>query len=76
MIASGHYHAHHSIQLEQQLLLNVASVGRKRGAQSAFTMMDYTDGRWNVQQFQVPYDAELLAQPRTNVVFHTLINAL
>ncbi|MEP7188282.1 MAG: metallophosphoesterase family protein [Roseiflexaceae bacterium] len=62
VIAYGHYHAHHIIQLDQQLLLNVASVGMKRGAQSAFTMLDYTDGRWSVQQHQVPYDAALLAQ--------------
>jgi hypothetical protein len=25
-------------------------------------MLDYTDDRWNIQQYQVPYDAELLAQ--------------
>jgi len=62
VIAYGHYHAHHTIQLDQQLLLNVASVGMKRGAQSAFTMLDYTDGRWSIQQYQVPYDADLLAQ--------------
>jgi predicted phosphodiesterase len=62
VIAYGHYHAHHIIQLDQQLLVNVASVGMKRGAQSAFTMLDYIDGRWNIQQYQVPYDAELLAQ--------------
>jgi len=62
VIAYGHYHAHHIIHLDQQLLLNVASVGMKRGAQSAFTILDYSDDRWNIQQYQVPYDAELLAK--------------
>jgi predicted phosphodiesterase len=62
VIAYGHYHVHHIIHLDQQLLLNVASVGMKRGALSAFTMLEYSDDRWTIQQYQVPYDAELLAQ--------------
>jgi predicted phosphodiesterase len=56
VIAYGHYHALHVIHLDGRLLLNVASVGMKRGGQSALTMLEYSSGRWSVQQYQVPYD--------------------
>jgi predicted phosphodiesterase len=56
VVAYGHYHAHHVLHLDGKLLLNVASVGMKRGGQSALTLLEYTDERWNVQQYQVPYD--------------------
>lgn len=56
VIAYGHYHAHHVIHLDGRLLINVASVGMKRGGQSALTMLTFTHGRWSVQQYQVPYD--------------------
>ncbi len=57
VIAYGHYHAHHTIHLDRRILLNVASVGMKRGHLSAFTLLEYADERWTVQQFQVPYEA-------------------
>jgi predicted phosphodiesterase len=58
VIAYGHYHAHHVIQLDGRLLLNVASVGMKRGGLSALTMLEWAHERWTVQQYQVPYDVE------------------
>jgi predicted phosphodiesterase len=61
VIAYGHYHAHHLIQLDQRILINVASVGMKRGGQSALTILDYKDGRWTIQQLQIPYDTHELA---------------
>ncbi len=58
IIAYGHYHAHHVIPLDGKLLINVASVGMQRNGagQSAFTILEYADERWTVQQYQVPYD--------------------
>lgn len=61
VIAYGHYHAHHIMHLDQRILINVASVGMKRGGQSGLTILDYADDRWTVQQFQIPYDTERLA---------------
>ncbi|HEU5015504.1 MAG TPA: metallophosphoesterase family protein [Roseiflexaceae bacterium] len=58
VVAYGHYHAHHIVPLDHKLLVNVASVGMKRGAQSAFTMLEYADERWTIQQYQTPYDTE------------------
>jgi predicted phosphodiesterase len=62
VIAYGHYHAHHIIHLDQRPLVNVASVGMKRGGQSGLTLIDYHDDRLSLQQFQIPYDTERLAQ--------------
>jgi putative phosphoesterase len=58
VVAYGHYHAHHVIPLDKKLLINVASIGMQRNGfgQSAFTILEYADDRWNVQQHQVPYD--------------------
>ncbi len=58
VVAYGHYHAHHVISLNNKLLIIVASVGMQRNgnAQSALTILEYGDDRWNVQQYQVPYD--------------------
>ena len=62
VVAYGHYHAHHIVPLDYKLLINVASVGMKRGGQSAFTMLEYADERWTIQQYQVPYDTEQFAR--------------
>ncbi len=58
IVAYGHYHAHHVIPLDSKLLINVASVGMSRGnaGASAFTLLEYADDRWTVQQYQVPFD--------------------
>lgn len=60
VIAYGHYHNHHVISLDQKLLLNVASVGMRKGGHSAFTIIDDSKGRLVVQQYQVPYDTDVL----------------
>ncbi len=64
VIAYGHYHAHHVIPLDNKVLINVASVGMQRNGngQSAFTILEYADDRWNVQQYQVPYDVRAFEQ--------------
>lgn len=62
VIAYGHYHAHHVLQLDQKLLINVASVGMTYGKPSAFTILDYTDERLSIQQYQVPYDTDAFAR--------------
>ncbi len=56
LVAYGHYHAHHIIQLNDKLLINVASVGMTWGKPSAWTLLEYTDERLSIQQFQVTYD--------------------
>jgi predicted phosphodiesterase len=55
-VAYGHYHHHHILWLDLKLLLNVASVGMRSDGLSAYTLLENVDGRWVVQQFQVPYD--------------------
>lgn len=56
VIAYGHMHQHHMLWLDAKLLLNVASVGARLDGLSAYTLLENTDSRWVVQQFQVPYD--------------------
>ena len=58
VIAYGHYHVHHLIQLDDKLLLNVASIGMTHGKPSAWTLLEYSDERLSVQQFQVTYDVQ------------------
>ena len=58
VIAYGHFHAHHVIRLNEKLLINVASVGFRQDGMSAFTMLEYRDQHWIVNQFLVPYDVE------------------
>jgi len=55
-IAYGHWHRHHVLSLDSKLLINVASVGLRRDGLSAWTLIEYTDGRLIVQQYTVPYD--------------------
>ncbi len=58
VIARGHFHEHHVSWLDSKLLLNVASVGLRSDGLSAFTLLDFNDGRWNVHQQLVPYDVK------------------
>lgn len=57
VVAYGHWHQHHTLWLDNQLLLNVASVGLRKDGLCAFTMLEYTD-RWIVRQHLVPYDVQ------------------
>ncbi|MBI5301561.1 MAG: metallophosphoesterase family protein [Chloroflexi bacterium] len=54
VVVYGHYHGHHVIALDGKLLINVAGVGIGNGL-SAITLLEY-DGRWIVQQHQIPYN--------------------
>jgi predicted phosphodiesterase len=56
VIAYGHYHAHHTLWLDDKLLVNVAGVSTARRGLSAYSLIQYA-GFWQVQQYQVPYDA-------------------
>ncbi|MEZ4706992.1 MAG: metallophosphoesterase family protein [Caldilineaceae bacterium] len=56
VIAYGHYHAHHVRQMDEKLLINVASVGLGWYGLAALTMLDYADDQLTVRQYQVPYD--------------------
>jgi len=58
VVAYGHYHNHHVINLGEKLLTNVASVGMKRGGLSSLTMLEFAYERWTIQQYQVPYDTD------------------
>lgn len=48
--------AHHVRQLDEKLLINVASVGLGWYGLAALTMLDYADDQLTVRQYQVPYD--------------------
>lgn len=56
IVAYGHYHAHHIMHLDDKLLINVASIGMTYNKPSAWTLLEYRDGRLTVQQFQIAYD--------------------
>jgi len=56
LIAYGHMHQHHVLWMDAKLLVNVASVGLRSDGLSAYTLVENTDNRWVVRQFQVPYD--------------------
>ena len=58
VVAYGHWHGPHVLQVDGKLLLNVSSVGFRTDATSAFTLLEWADERWIVQQHLVPYDAE------------------
>lgn len=57
VVVYGHWHQHHALWLDNQLLLNVASVGLRKDGVCAFTILEYTD-RWIVQQYLTPYDVQ------------------
>jgi predicted phosphodiesterase len=56
VIAYGHYHAHHVIQVDGQLLINVASVGLGWAGLSALTVLECQPTGLSVVQYQVPFD--------------------
>ncbi len=56
VVAYGHFHQHHVITHNGMLLVNVASVGLRNDGRSAYTLLEFTAGRWVVRQFQVAYD--------------------
>jgi hypothetical protein len=62
VIVYGHWHEHHVLSLNGKLLVNVASVGLRKDGLAAFTVIEYADDRWIVQQHMVPYDARAEAQ--------------
>jgi predicted phosphodiesterase len=62
LILYGHYHAHHVLALGQKLLINVASVGMNPSQRSAYTIIDCTDNRYCIHQYQVPYDLDAFAR--------------
>ena len=57
-IAYGHAHQHHAIWLDSKLLLSVASIGLREDGMSAFTLLEYADEPWIVQQYLIPYDVK------------------
>lgn len=56
LIMYGHYHAHHVLALGGKLLVNVASIGMNPRETSAYTIVEYHDSHYTIQQYQVPYD--------------------
>ncbi|MBV7330611.1 hypothetical protein KFU94_20680 [Chloroflexi bacterium TSY] len=56
IITYGHYHAHHILQLDDKLLLNVACGGLGWYGLMTLTMLEYADGKLSIQQHQVPFD--------------------
>ena len=57
IVAYGHFHSHHVLQLDDRLLINVASIGLRKDGVSAYSLLEIKDHSLVVQQFQVPYDA-------------------
>jgi predicted phosphodiesterase len=57
VIVYGHWHGNHVLQLDGKLLVNVASVGLRSDGHSDFTLLEWAEGHWVVQQHRVPYDA-------------------
>lgn len=67
IVAYGHYHDHHVLQLDDKLLVNVACVGLGWRGYSTLTILEHVQGRTSIQQTQVPYDVsehELLIKER------------
>jgi len=56
VIAYGHYHQQHILQLDHQLLINVASVGLGWQGLSSLTLLEDLHDKISIQQYQVPYD--------------------
>ena len=56
VIAYGHYHKNHVIQIDGKILVNVASVGMRKDGMSAYSIVEYVDDKWIVEQYQVKYD--------------------
>jgi predicted phosphodiesterase len=58
VVIYGHWHGSHVLSLDGKLLVNVASVGLRKDGLSAFSVIEYTDERWIIQQYQIPYDTK------------------
>ena len=60
VIAFGHIHQHYVRQLDDKLLINVASVQERKDIprHSAFTWLTYEADNWTVEQILVPYDTK------------------
>lgn len=58
IIAYGHYHAHHILQLDDKLLINVASIGLGWQGLSTLTLLEVVDDQTRIEQYQVPYDVD------------------
>ena len=60
VIAFGHIHQHYVCQLDDKLLINVASVQERKdvSGHSAFTRLRYEHSSWLIEQLLVPYDTE------------------
>jgi predicted phosphodiesterase len=56
VIAHGHFHQQQVQLLDGKLLVNVASVGLRFDGRSAFTVLEYVNERWVVEQHEVDYD--------------------
>ena len=56
IIAHGHWHQQCVQWIDKKLLVNVASVGLRFDGRSAFTIIEFIDGRWVVSQFETAYD--------------------
>lgn len=56
LIAYGHYHSQHVLQMDDKLLINAASIGLGWKGLSALTVVQATDESISIQQYHVPYD--------------------
>lgn len=62
VILFGHFHEHYVMVHDGRLLVNVASIGLRSDGLSACTILTFENERWNIQQFQVPYDTRVEEQ--------------
>ena len=58
IVAYGHYHSQHVLQMDNKTLINVASVDLGWKGLSSLTLLQATGESLCVQQFQVPYDVD------------------
>ena len=56
VIAHGHFHQHQVQMLGSKLIVNVGSVGLRFDGLSAFSVIEYVNDRWIIEQYEVPYD--------------------
>lgn len=55
-IIYGHYHQHHVQVVAGKMLANVASVGFRFDGLAAFSVIDFVNGRWMIEQHHAAYD--------------------
>ena len=56
LIAYGHYHSQHVLQMDEKILINAASIGLGWRGLSALTVLQANDSSVAIQQYHVPYD--------------------